>query len=380
MTIGMFIDPAHTVPPNSDTIAAPWSMVASLTDGLMEAGQSVLLFAAKGSKTKAKLYDIGQEPTYTLKERLSEAQYQRLLVQRQRALFDLLIRKTAAEKISILHVHQPLPREWLWGIAREIPIVATIHNPADSYSVPMVDALCEYKNIHFVAISDRQKKLYGLKNAFTVYHGIDTSLWTYTSNIGNQLLSVGRIMPQKGHEDAVSVAQKLKLPLRIVGKIYYDRADRKEYYERKIRPHVDGTMIHIDGIVQHGNMNKVYGKGLALLFPVKWEEPFGLVMLEAMACGTPVVAYARGSVPEVVEDGVTGYIVNPSETGSQNKGNFIIKKSGLEGLVEAVERLCVMPKAEYLKMRENCRKRVVENFSIDKMVKSYIGVYRKILG
>lgn len=119
------------------------------------------------------------------------------------------------------------------------------------------------------------------------------------------------------------------------------------------------------------------GRAKCVLFPIKWEEPFGMVMIEAMACGTPVIAYARGSVPEVIKDGVTGLIVNQNE--AEKRGNWIIKKTGIDGLCEAIEKIYGLSPAAYLKMRQNCRKQVEDNFSAEKMVVRYEGVYSEIL-
>ena len=125
-------------------------------------------------------------------------------------------------------------------------------------------------------------------------------------------------------------------------------------------------------------LSDFYGRAKALLYPIEWEEPFGLVLIESMACGTPIVAFARGSIPEVVIDGETGFIVNPSD--SDIRGNFIIKKTGKEGLKEAVEKIYAMSEAEYRQMRLNCRKHVEANFTVEKMVDGYEKVYQKLLG
>jgi glycosyltransferase involved in cell wall biosynthesis len=125
-------------------------------------------------------------------------------------------------------------------------------------------------------------------------------------------------------------------------------------------------------------MSAFYGGSRLTLFPIQWEEPFGLVMTESMATGTPVIAFARGSVPEVMKDGETGFIINPSD--NDIRGNWLIKKTGVEGLIEAINKIYDMPANEYLKMRKNCRKHVEQKFSMEKMVDSYEDVYKKILG
>ena len=133
----------------------------------------------------------------------------------------------------------------------------------------------------------------------------------------------------------------------------------------------------IVGMLTTPRREEVMGRAKCLLFPIKWEEPFGMVLIEAMACGTPVVAYARGSVPEIIKDGETGFIVNSSD--SDIRGDWIVKKTGIAGLCEAVEKIYSMSKVEYQKMRHACRTHVEANFTVEKMADNYEKVYQKIL-
>ena len=122
--------------------------------------------------------------------------------------------------------------------------------------------------------------------------------------------------------------------------------------------------------------NQLYGKASYFLYPIVWEEPFGLVFLEAMASGTPVIAFAKGAVPEIIKDGETGFIVNPLD--NDIRGDWIIKKTGIEGLAQAIEKISSMSDTEYRQMRQNCRKHVEENFIVEKMANEYVEVYKKI--
>ena len=155
---------------------------------------------------------------------------------------------------------------------------------------------------------------------------------------------------------------------------------QQEKYLKQINEEVDGAMIRLLDRMIGPLKYDFLGNAKAFLFPIHWEEPFGLVMVEAMACGTPVVAYNRGSVPEIVKDGVTGFIVDPPEEDlnsqisnhNDQQGSWIIKKRGIEGLVEAVRRISEID-------RKACKKHVEEHFTVDHMVDGYIDVYRKIL-
>jgi glycosyltransferase involved in cell wall biosynthesis len=156
-----------------------------------------------------------------------------------------------------------------------------------------------------------------------------------------------------------------------------DREKYQTFFDREIKPYLSNDIIFEEHKGQERKL-ELYQNAKAFLFPIQWEEPFGLVLTEAMACGTPVIAFARGAIPEIVADGVTGFVVNPSE--EDKRGDFIIKKTGIEGLVEAIQRLNSLPQEEYIKMRQASRKRVEDNFTIEKTVEGYENEYKKILG
>ena len=150
----------------------------------------------------------------------------------------------------------------------------------------------------------------------------------------------------------------------------------KFYWESEVFPHIDGKNILYESVLPKEALHQRYGNAKALLFPIHWEEPFGLVMIEAMACGTPVIAYNRGSVSEIVRDGVTGYIVDDDRSNKSDKtntSNLIIKKKGIAGLVEAIKRIGEID-------RSACRKHVEAHFTVDRMVTGYEQVYKKVLG
>ena len=210
----------------------------------------------------------------------------------------------------------------------------------------------------------------------TIYHGLDLiNLAFEDSKFLDYISFIGRIVPEKGVDQAIQVAKKLSLKLYIAT----SRVDTANYnyYQTKIKPFIDSGRIKEVGFVKDKQKSKFLGLARCLLFPIKWEEPFGLVMIESMACGTPVVAFAQGSVPEVIKDGETGFIVNLSET--DKRGDWIVKKTGVEGFTEAVKRIYTLPEQKYKKMRRACRAHVEKNFTVEKMVEGYEKVYHKIL-
>ena len=272
----------------------------------------------------------------------------------------------------------------------DTPTVVTLHSPLNGQAGRVL--LKRLKDQYYVSISNAQRAFMpDLNYVSTVYHGIFVENFPYCSDPAEYLVFAGRIVPQKGVVAAIDTAVVTKSKLVILGLV---DENENSYYRQEVLPKVtkNASLITIKGITDLGKLHQTMSWAKALIFPIKWEEPFGLVMIEAMACGTPVVAYDRGSVSEIIEDGVTGYIVNPPEEDvrienssasrpirMQKSKEWIIKKSGVEGLVEAVERLQSMPKDDYRKIRENCRKRVEENFTVERMVDGYENVYRKIL-
>jgi glycosyltransferase involved in cell wall biosynthesis len=186
----------------------------------------------------------------------------------------------------------------------------------------------------------------------TVYNGIDLTQFTFDAKGGECFVFVGRICPEKNIEGAISIARRTGIPLRIAAKV--DPADA-DYHESVIKPMIDGTQVEYVGELGGAEKDRLLGSALALLFPIDWPEPFGLAMAEAMACGTPVLALRRGSVPEVVEDGVTGFVRDSEQE--------------LADVADAVVRLS----------RRACRARVERCFSADVMTDGYEAVYRSIV-
>jgi glycosyltransferase involved in cell wall biosynthesis len=205
-----------------------------------------------------------------------------------------------------------------------------------------------------VSISDSQRTpLPWLPWLGTVYHGLPADLYTFRETPGTYLAFLGRISPEKGVDQAIAIAQRVGMPLKIAAKV--DRADRA-YFQEVVQPLLHNSLVEYVGEIDEGNKDAFLGQAYALLFPIDWPEPFGLVMIEALACGTPVIAYSRGSVPEVIEDGVTGWIVE-----------------GMEEAVQAVARVSALSRAR-------CRQIFEEHFSVSRMARDYLRIYKKLLG
>ena len=206
----------------------------------------------------------------------------------------------------------------------------------------------------------------------TVYHGVPKVSVAALKPIGTPYLTfMARMVPEKGVMDALTVAEQSKILLQIA------TSDREEntqssFFQNVVTPRLSPGKAELVGFMDAKGKDAFLGNAIAFLFPIHWEEPFGMVMIEAMACGTPVIAYNRGSVSEIVRDGVTGFIIDEDETQRPGAGSWVIKKRGIEGLVEAVKRIGEID-------RDACRRHVEENFTVDRMVDGYIKVYQKVL-
>ncbi len=252
-----------------------------------------------------------------------------------------------------------------------VPTVYTLHDPVPTDDMLERWIMDRFPTHKYVSLSDAQRGNLADHFIGTVYNGIDPSAFPFSPGGGDGLVAVGRMVPEKGHDVAIAAAQAAGVPLTFATWMS-DSVKASQYYKEKIEPFVDGKRIVLNSLMVGADLASVYQKAQALLFPIQWEEPFGLVMVEAMAAGTPVIAYNRGSVSEVVKDGVTGFIIDPDDTVRPGKGTWVIKKQGVEGLVEAIRRTPEIDRAA-------CRKHVEEKFTVEKMAEGYETVYQKIL-
>jgi glycosyltransferase involved in cell wall biosynthesis len=255
-----------------------------------------------------------------------------------------------APAFDILHFHLDYLHFPL-AIRQHTPHVTTLHGRLD---IPdLVPLYRTFPSVPVVSISHAQRApLPGLHWRGTVYHGLPPDLYTFRPTPGTYLAFLGRVSPEKGLEQAITIARRVGMPLKIVAKV--DRVDQ-EYFQTVIRPLLDDPLVEYLGEMGEAEKDAFLGQAYALLFPIDWPEPFGLVMIEAMACGTPVIAYPRGSVPEILVDGVTGWIVQ-----------------GCEEAVQAVERVATLS-------RIRCRQVFEEHFSASRMAQDYVRIYRELL-
>jgi glycosyltransferase involved in cell wall biosynthesis len=316
-------------------------VVSWLTEELVRLGHEVTLFASGDSVTRARLVAACPRSLRLDGHCIDQLAHHILMLERvyQRAdEFDLI-------HFHVDYLHFPLSRCGL------VPHVTTLHGRLDIPDlVPLYE---EYRDMPVVSISTAQRQpLWWANWQATVHHGLPSELYRFQPKAGSYLAFLGRITPEKRVDRAIEIAQRVQMPLKIAAKI--DRVDH-EYFEMVVKPLLRNPLIEFVGEIGTEEKQQFLGDAHALLFPIDWPEPFGLVMIEAMACGTPVIAYRHGSVPEVLEHGGTGFIV-----------------SGLEEAVAAVRRIPELS-------RWRCREAFEKRFTADRMGQEYLQVYRQVI-
>jgi glycosyltransferase involved in cell wall biosynthesis len=316
-------------------------IVSYLTEELVALGHDVTLFASGDSQTLAHLVAACPRALRLDPDCIDQLAHHVLMLEtivEQAHRFDVV-------HFHIDYLHFPLSRRGRY------PHVTTLHGRLD---IPdLVPLYREFPEMPLVSISDAQRlPLPHVNWKATVYHGVPRDLYDFRGDPGDYLACLGRVSPEKGIDRAIEIAKLVRIPLRIAAKV--DRADR-EYFENVIEPLLDDPIVDYIGEIGDADKSEFLGHAKALLFPIDWPEPFGLVMIEAMACGTPVIAYSSGSVPEVMEQGRTGFIV-----------------SDLADAVQAVRRLPELSRAR-------CREVFEERFTAERMARDYVDVYEKLL-
>lgn len=259
------------------------------------------------------------------------------------------------------------------------PILVTLHGSflEEKYDKKYLSLFNNLKNIYFISLSSAQRlPLPNINYTATIPHGIDIKRgWKFDKNGGDSMIWAGRAIREKGISDIIKIIKKSKRPLLAFPLIKKESPKwLTEIIEGK-RPKIHNLLIR-QPLSRH-KLSYEFQKSKVFLFPIHWEEPFGLVLIESLATGTPVIAYANGSTPEIIEDGVTGFVINPSN--NEIKGDFIIKKTGVDGFCEAIERIYAMPEEDYREMRLKCRQRVEKNFTVQLMTKRYIDTYKSVI-
>ena len=319
-------------------------VVAHLTDALVDLGHQVTLFASAEAQTKAELVKVRDQAI-----RLDPVQLNSDLAAHMSMLWDV---RRRAHEFDLIHFHTDMIHfPFFEDVAHKT--LTTLHGRLDLKDLPGV--YWRWQQFPLVSISDSQRKPIAFANwAGTVHHGMQADLYRPNYGPGEYLAFLGRISPEKRPDRAIALAKRAGLPLKIAAKV--DDADLR-YFQDKIEPLLIGQkLVEFVGEIGDDEKSAFLGGAKALLFPIDWPEPFGLVMIEAMACGTPVIAYGCGSVPEVIDDGQTGFIVSSDD-----------------------EALAAISRIPSLNRRE-VRRRFDERFSSVAMAQRYLDLYARLAG
>jgi glycosyltransferase involved in cell wall biosynthesis len=316
-------------------------VVSYLTENLVQLGHEVTLFASGDSETRARLVPICRQALRLDPDCQNRVPYEVLAL-------EAVIRE--ADNFDVIHFHEAclhLP----WTRRLGCATVTTMHGRLDLRD--LVTLYREYTDVPLVSISGAQREPMPWANwRATVYHGLPDDLYRFHPEPGQYLAFLGRICPEKRVDRAIAIAKRAGIELKIAAKV--DAAD-EEYFETEIRHLLDDPLVDFVGEIGDGEKEAFLGGAAALLMPIGWPEPFGLVVIEAMACGTPVIAFPFGSMPELIEPGVNGALVE-----------------SIEEAVAAVEALAALD-------RRLCRRSFEERFTTARMARDYVGVYGELV-
>ena len=328
----------------------------NLSEGLVKRGHQVTVFASGDSNVSGKL--ISAWPKHLIKEKINGE-----VIPWNNAHFSLLNLYEAfsrADEFDIIHVHEnsSIFSGFFIDLVKA-PVVTTLHDPfIRQESKDKWATFNKFKKHNYISISNAHRKSTKLELNFvgTVYNGIDLEKYKFQEKPkGDYLVWLGRFYPNKGVVEAIKVAKKINKKIILAGMIARNSPLSYNYFEQKIKPQFEKGKVEYVGEVNFSQKNKLLKNAFAFLNPIQWEEPFGLVMIEAMACGTPVIAFNRGAVPEIVKNGKTGFIVRNEKE-----------------MVNAVKKI------KQIK-RQDCRKHIERNFSVEKMTIEYEKIYKKLI-
>jgi glycosyltransferase involved in cell wall biosynthesis len=340
-----------TLPPQNVFYAPLW--IAYYTaEGLAKKGHDIFYFGSKESKLKnSRLvsfdfksikYNKKLSPFLLKSNELVVNFYEQMMISK---IYEMDLK----EKFDVIHIH-PYRRCIPLALLSKTPTAITIHDPITGFNF---NQLAETKNvpqISLISISDAQRKpLPDLNYVSTVYNGIDVTKFKFNDKPKDYFVTAGRFVPEKGIDVAIAIAKKAKVKLKIAG-----GPAKGEYFDKKIKPYLNKDIEYV-GMLDYLKMGDFYSQAKGLLAPIQWEEPFGLFFTEAMACGTPVIAFNRGSAKEVIKNNETGFIVKNIDEG-----------------IKAVKKIDEIS-------RYKCRDWVEKFFSIDQMVDGYEQAYLKII-
>jgi glycosyltransferase involved in cell wall biosynthesis len=339
--IGMIAPPWFPIPPHR--YGGIEFVVSLLTEGLVARGHEVTLFASGDSQTRGQLSYV-----------FEHAPIEQMETNRHLEVVHSLDAYARSDEFDVIHDHDGVASRIMGALVHRLnaqPVVATLHGPADVDSQLVLSAL--RKELCFIAISDYQRSGFpDLRFVGTIPNAVVVESLPWSQEKDDYFLFIGRMIADKGAHTAVEVARRLGARLIMAGKVSEDA--EREYFAREIEPYLTDR-IHFRGEIDYDTKAELYRRARCTLFPIQWAEPFGLVMIESLAGGTPVIAFRQGSVPEVIEHGRTGFVVDT-----------------VEQMVEAARHLDEIDPAE-------CRRVAEERFGVEPFVTAHERAYERLL-
>jgi glycosyltransferase involved in cell wall biosynthesis len=336
MHIALIVPPFIPVPPLA--YGGTELFVAHLAQGLHSRGHRVTVYANGDSRVRCELKWRYRRTDWPLADGSA--------AQLKNADHTAWAMRDASQSADLIHVNDIIAVPFAPFLVQ--PVVHTLHHP---FERALSEQYVRHPSVRYVAISGFQARREPMRDVEVVHHGVPISEYTFRAEKGDYLAFLGRMTPCKGAHLAIEVARRAGLPLRLAGEI---QPLFRDYWEQQVAPGIDGTRIRYVGEADHAQKNELLSRARALLFPIQWDEPFGLVMIEAMACGTPVLAFPGGSVAEIVRDGIAGWVCRD--------------------LAEMADR-ALAPSIS----AESCRAWAAEHFSCERMVTRYLEVYERAL-
>ncbi|OGH13458.1 MAG: hypothetical protein A2687_02105 [Candidatus Levybacteria bacterium RIFCSPHIGHO2_01_FULL_38_26] len=322
-------------------------VVYNLVNGLVDKGHDVTFFGARNAKVKAKVFPTVEMPLREQSVEWTNVSY---------TLFHLAQSFEKAGEFDVIHMHVNKSQDYLslpLSLLSKTPVVFTLHFkvPTPTYNKDRYLVLNKYRDLPFTSISNSQRKPTQLNYIKTVYNSLDIKSYPFSETHSDYFVWLGKINPLKGTKEAILAAKRAGVKLYVMGVVDRGVPHLLQYYEKEISPLIDGKNIIWIGEVETDRKAKYLAGAKAFLNPILWEEPFGLVMAESQATGTPVISFNRGAAPEVIVDGKTGFLVDT--------------------LDQMVEKMKYVDQLN----RRDCRDNVESKFSIEKMVEGYEDAY-----
>lgn len=357
MRIAMMVRGYISAPCPEDIVYAPIDLAIQISEGLQKLGHQVDFYGPSGTRLNVNVRTKGiRALVHNQKEFQKLLSSVSLLSHYIPGLWDQylsseMFQRAQKGEYDLLHFHHPEAAMPFAALYTKVPVIYTLHDPIEGWWHELFQ-MYHTQNQFYISISNNQRlPAPELPFVATVYNGIDPDQFPFSEQHEDYLLFVGRIIEEKGAHKAITLAKKTKHKLLIIGPTFTDQMD---YFNTKIKPHLNDQIQYL-GFMEHSKIIKYFKQAKAFIMPVQWEEPFGLTMIEAMACGTPVIAFRRGSIAEVV---------------SHTKSGFVV-----DNMAEMIEAVRKINKIE----RKKCREHVVAHFSTETMVRGYENAYKNVI-